>query len=107
MSIRAQYDRTASTKRLAVVTGSKRTTWQTNVTTFDCVIMPVDGAHNELADGSYYQLFKLFCDATVDVKVGDRVLSGSDTYTVRAVDVYNFGRSTANHHTRVMLAKGV
>ena len=103
MSIANRFDKTVSTKRLAAVAGTNKETWSTNLASLSCTIHPVETQQQNLNDGAFYNTFKLWCAVDADVLLGDRVIDGTTTYTVRGVSVYDFGGNT---HLRVTLARG-
>lgn len=103
MSITDLYNHTVSTKRLAAVVGTNKETWATNLATLECTIHPVETSQQSLGDGAYYQTFKIWCDVDADVVVGDRIIDGADTYTVKGVSSYDFGR---NPHLRLTVVRG-
>lgn len=103
MSIAKLYNKTVSTQRLAAVSGTNKQTWGTNLASLDCTIHPVETSQQALGDGAFYKTFKLWCAVGSDVLIGDRVIDGSDTYTVKGVSTYDFGR---NPHLRVTMVLG-
>lgn len=103
MSISSLYDKTVITKRLAAVVGTNKETWGTNLTQLQMTIHPVETQQQNLNDGGFYNTLKAWCDVNADVLIGDRVIDGSVTYTVRGVSRYDFGR---NSHLRLTLARG-
>lgn len=107
MAIALQFTTTASTSRLTAVSGSNRETWATSIASLACTIHPNSGEHAEMTGGAFYSTHKMFCATGVDIRVGDRVVVGSDTYTVKGVESYAMGTTDANKHIRVALLKGV
>lgn len=103
MSISDLYNHTVSTKRLAPVDGTNKETWQTNLATLLCTVHPIETSQQNLNDGAFYESFKIWCDVDADVVTGDRIIDGDDTYTVKGVSRYDFGR---NPHLRITVVKG-
>lgn len=103
MSISSLFNTTVSTKRLAAVAGTNKETWATNLATLLCSIHPVETSQQQLGDGAFYKTFKLWCAVGSDVLVGDRIIDGATTYTVKGVSKYNFG---SNQHLRVTMVLG-
>lgn len=103
MSIAKLYNKTVSTQRLGAVVGTNKQTFATNVASLKCTIHPVETSQQNLNDGAFYKTFKMWCDVDTDILVGDRVIDGDDTYTVKGVSSYDFGR---NPHLRVTMVLG-
>lgn len=105
MSITSFFGRSVNTQRLTLVAGSNRTSFQANETGVSCAIHPLNPEQSITEYGAVYKAFKMFCDSSVDIIVGDRVIDGSTTYTVKAVyqmdDV-----SSENTHLKVILYQG-
>lgn len=103
MSIQDLYNHTVSTQRLAPVVGTNKETWGTNLDSLDCTIHPVETSQQNLNDAAFYKSFKIWCDVDADVLVGDRIIDGDNTYTVKGVSSYDFGR---NPHLRLTVVQG-
>ena len=97
------YDKTVSTKRLAAVASTNKETWQDNLVDLPCTIHPVETSQQNLNDGAFYKTFKLWCELGTDIVIGDRIIEGATTYTVKGVSIYDFGR---NAHLRVTMVVG-
>lgn len=105
MSITSFYNRTVNTQRLSLVTGSNRTTFQSNLTGVVCAIHPLNPEQAVSEYGAIYRVFKMFCSNSYDILVGDRVIDGSTTYTVKAVSLMD-DVASENTHIKVILYKG-
>lgn len=107
MGITSFYNSTATTSRLTDIGGtSKRQDWQANVTSFACAIHPTNGELSLIEGSAFYNMFKMFCDKSLDIEIGDRVIVGSDIYTVTGKMLYNNFGGRSNEHMRLSLVKG-
>ena len=105
MPINRQYNNTVDTQRLDSIAGSFKKDWQANLSDVNCIIHPQGGEHQEVGDGKFFRLFKMWCPVDTDIVIGDRVIDGSTTYSVKGVSVYDFG-SPESQHKAVMLLLG-
>ena len=105
MGIARRYDNIVAVHRMNAVAGSFRKTWAVLTVAVNCHIQPENGQQNELQEGAFYKLFKMWCPVDTDIRVGDRVVDGTTTYDVRGIKTYNYG-SEANQHREVSLALG-
>lgn len=103
MGIQTLFDKTVDTQRLATVGSSHKETWHTNLSDLACHIQPLDGENVALSDGAFYQLFKLWCAIDTDIKIGDRVIDGDVTYTIKGVAIHDYG---INQHVSASIVKG-
>lgn len=107
MGISTFYKKTVSTKRLADVGGgSKRQSWSTNVASLTCAIHPLNAELIAVQDSAFYNTFKMFCAASVDIEIGDRIIDGADTYTVTGKSNYDDLGGASNEHQRLTIVKG-
>ena len=97
MSLLTLMDKSATVYHLAIYGGAGVQTlqekWQSSGTAIVCAIQPLDAQDIALTEGHYGQGAKLFCDVTVDIKEGDKVVSDGISYIVRGVQNFNFGRN--------------
>lgn len=105
MSIANLYNKTVTTQRLSDVAGTKKEAWSQNLASLSCAIHPVDGNQQEMLEGGFFNTFKMFCDEGTDIKVGDRVIDGDDTYTVKGLKSYNFAGNAMVRHLNITLVK--
>jgi hypothetical protein len=81
-----------STKRLTNVLGTDNQDWQTNLTSVNCNIQPLDDNYSEDLEGSYGQDFLMFCNP-VDIIIGDKIVEETNEYLVnglRSFEVLTF-----------------
>lgn len=102
MSLKKLYTNTVSTQRLSNVTGSFKETWKANLASLTCHIQPVTGEQAEVFT-AYYKTFKLWCATGSDVRIGDRIINGADTYTVQGVRDFKVGSNGVNHLEAIIL----
>lgn len=105
MSFLSLMDKQATLYHLAIYGGSGvqllQEKWQASGTDFVCAVQPLDVQETALTEGQYGQGAKLFCETTVPIKEGDRVvLSDGRVFIVRGVQVFDFGR---NAHLEVIV----
>jgi hypothetical protein len=94
-----------STQRLGAVPSTLKEVWVTNLASLDCAIMPQGGETSEFGSGAFYNTFKMWCAESTDILVGDRVMDGATTYTVRGMSDYNVGSGNVRHKS-VLLVVG-
>lgn len=104
MSISAFYNKTVSTQRLTVVTGSNKEVFSTNEAAISCAIHPLSPKEVLSSGGAFFNTFKMFCGVDKDIEAKDRVIDGSDTYTVQSVAIYD--DVAGNTHKEIVLMKG-
>lgn len=105
MSLATLYNKTVSTERLGNVSGTKKEAWATSLASLSCAIHPVEGSQQEMLEGGFFNTFKMFCAVGTNIRVGDRVIDGSDTYTVKGIKSFNFAGSTGIRHLNITLVK--
>jgi hypothetical protein len=90
---------TASTKRSPNVSGGKRGTPTTNVSSLSCTPLdPVDAeVRQRLALESPNIILETFVDNAVDVVVGDILVVGSMEYPIKAVEDWTWRGTTYRH----------
>lgn len=76
--------------------------YETSGTAFRCAIQPADATDTAMTDGHYGRSFKMFCDRSVTLKVGDKILAKGREFFVQGVQDYDFGRFVA--HKEVILS---
>lgn len=103
MAIETYYTIKASTRRLTPVAGTDKEIFQDNIEALACRIEQQGEEPVMLADGAFYNLFKMWCNK-VDIKEGDEVISNGITYIVKGVS--GFKRATELvHHLEILLAQ--
>lgn len=102
MPISKLYNKRVATQRLSAVSGSRKETWQTNLAVLACAIHPLE-SNETILNGGIFRGFKLFCASGADLAIGDRVIDGSSTYTVKGLSDFDFGR---NQHIEAVLELG-
>ena len=107
MSLATLFDKTVTLERLSPVASTKKETFQAVVGNISCAIHPVEGTQQEMLEGGLYNTFKMFCDDSTDIRIGDRVLEGSNTYTVKGLKTYDMGTDSSMKHKSIVLVKGV
>jgi hypothetical protein len=95
-----RYNKTISTKRLGAIATTKKEQYATYLTGIKCLMQPFDQSFNEDIDGSTGKNFNMFCQVS-DIKQGDEVIDGSDTYKVVGVSTYEDG--VGSHHMEVII----
>lgn len=103
MPIDRLFDREVDTKRLARVGGSHKEAWSDNLSGLQCHIQAVEGEPQELLSGAYATLFKMWCAVDTDIIIGDRVIDGARTFTVRGLKLHDYGGS---QHVAATLSLG-
>ena len=105
MSIKKFYTTTVSTERLSDVGGSKRSTFQTVLSSLQCHIQPISGESQLVGvAGGFYQTFRMFCASDTDIQEGDKVTSGSTIYLVGGVLSRDFGKNSGSKHLEVLIS---
>jgi len=104
MSISAFYNKTVSTQRLTVVASSNKEIFSTNEAAISCAIHPLSPKEALSSGGAFFNTFKMFCAVSEDIEDKDRVIDGSDTYTVQSVAI--FDDVVGNTHKEIVLTKG-
>lgn len=67
--------------------------WQVAGTTIVCALQPLDAQETAIYEGEFGKGARLFCDAGVDIRAGDKVvLADGRIYHVRGVQSSDFGR---------------
>jgi hypothetical protein len=90
VSIETFYNLTFDVQRKQAGTGlnSQIKTFQ-NVTTGNLgVIRTLDDEAQIYSDNRYAKEFKLFCDDSLDIRVSDRIVTGTSVYDVKAVQKF-------------------
>lgn len=105
MGVSNYYNKTVTLERLSAVAGTKKETWQPVVGDISCAIHPLEGSQQELLEGGFFNTYKMFCSPSVDLRIGDRVIDGSDTYTVKGIKTFNFAGNSIMHHKNIILVK--
>ncbi len=98
MSIENYYVTSVSIKRLTVIAGTNKENYQTLYSPVMCRIEQQGELPVMMGDGSMYNLFKMWCSNSYDIKEGDQVISGTITYIVRGITDYS------PHHLELLLA---
>lgn len=107
MGISSFYRKTVDTHRLSDIGGSsKRQRWVTNLSDITCAIHPENPELVGVQDSAFYLRFKMFTARTHDIEIGDRIIDGSDTYTVTGKSLYDDMGGRNNEHMRLALMKG-
>ena len=107
MGIAGFYKKSVNTTRLADVGGgSKRQSWGTNLTGIDVAIHPQNAELVAVEGSAFYNTFKMFCATTHDIEIGDRIVDGSDTYTVTGKLDYDDLGGRNNEHAKYTIVKG-
>lgn len=99
------YNKSVTLKRLSDVAGTNKEAWQAVSGTIACAIHPVEGTQTEMLEGGFFNTFKMFCATGTDIRIGDRVIDGSDIYTVKGKKDYSFAGSSAMKHLNIVLVK--
>lgn len=107
MSFLSLMDKQATLYHLAVYGGSgvqlMQEKWSSSGVAFNCAVQPLDVQETALTEGQYGQGSKLFCEVTVPIKEGDRViLADGRNFIVRGVQAFDFGR---NAHLEVIVTR--
>ena len=98
--IEDRYNKTVSTKRLSDIATTKKEQYATYLNGVKCLIQPFQQSFNEDIDGSTGKDYNMYCEV-VDIKQGDEVVDGSDTYKVTGVST--FEDSVGSHHMEVII----
>lgn len=91
--------------RLSEVSGTKKEIWQSYNSNVPCSIFPIDGSQQGFGNGGSYSSFKMFCPDDVDVKIGDKVINGSEKYVVRSIKTYDMVASRHLRHKSLIITK--
>ena len=89
-----------STKRLK----TDQSAYETKLTGQYCHIQPESGEPIELDNGAFYLIYNMWCGESKDIKVGDQVIIGDNTYQVREVKNLDMG---GQPHMEIILALGL
>ena len=107
MGITNFFNKTISTKRYGGVGGSsKRRRLTTNLSSISCAIHPSNIELTAIEGSAFYNMFKMFCAKNLDIKIGDKIIDGSDVYTVNGVGDYDDLNGRNNEHMRLSIIKG-
>lgn len=107
MGIQSFYRKTVTIQRLTNVGGgSLRQDWQDVAEDVACAIHPVSPEDVTAMGAAFFQSHKMFCAASVDIEIGDRVVDGSVIYTVKGKSLYDDMGGANNEHARISLVKG-
>ncbi len=68
--------------------GSNKQNYSATFTPYMADIQPLDVSRTNLAGGRIGATFQGFVDASVDLREGDQIVSGGETYSVRGVIKY-------------------
>lgn len=111
MGISSLYNKTVTLKRLQAVSGTHKEAWEDVVDGDEivievaCAIHPIDGTQQEILEGGFFNTFKMFCSTDDDIQIGDRVIDGDDTYTVKGIRKFNFAGTAESQHQNILLVK--
>ena len=107
MGIANFFNKTISTQRYGSVGGSsKRRRLTTNLSSVSCAIHPASIELTAIEGTAFYNMFKMFCIKNLDIKIGDKIVDGSDIYTVNGVGDYDDFSGRSNEHMRLSILKG-
>jgi hypothetical protein len=95
MALSTHFNRTVVVKRLSDDSGNTEI-YDTHIASLPCLIQPLDDSYNQDVEGSFGKDSLLMC-GVVDILEGDRVIDGSNSYRVVAVELMEF--LEAPHHT--------
>jgi hypothetical protein len=98
--IENRYNKIVSTQRMSDITGTQKEQYVTYLTLINCLIQPFQQSFGEDIDGSVGKDYTMFCEV-VDIKEGDKVVDGSNTYKV--VGVNHYQDSLSNDHMEVII----
>ena len=98
--IENRYNKVVSTQRMADITGTQKEQYVTYLASVNCLIQPFQQSFGEDIDGSVGKDYTMFCEE-VDIKEGDKVIDGSNTYKVAGVNHYQ--GSLNNDHMEVII----
>ncbi len=82
--MRRFWQNSVEVRRLVADAGDTETS-TTHISLLYCNIQPLEDSFGIDLEGSYGKDFLMFCDSA-DIKEGDQIIDGSDTYEVRGVD---------------------
>jgi hypothetical protein len=88
---------TVSTERLAQ-TGNKES-WQAYLTGIEGMLQPLGTEITAMTGGRFFQESRFIC-SIVDILESDRMVIGSDRYTIGGVEKFDFGQ---NPHLEIVL----
>lgn len=96
------YDNTISVKRMAVVSGNKKT-FSEVLADVDAHIQPLDSEFTENTSYILGKDFQMFC-GIIDLREGDRIVADSKEYKVIAVEKYDSPLlNTADSHIEAII----
>lgn len=99
MGIERNYERSVDIYRLTAEESGYGEEYALHLADVSCSIQAQDERYSEDVDGNFGKDFFMVC-GNVDVKEGDRVIDGTDTYRVVGVEVYSKG---GNPHTELVI----
>lgn len=90
-------DKTATVYHLAIYSASGdglyKKQWQNTGSTISCAVQPLDAQETAIYEGEFGKGARLFCDAGVDIRAGDKVvLADGRIYHVRGIQSFDYGR---------------
>lgn len=94
------YNKTVKTQRLTDITDSEKEDYQDFITELDCLIQPLSDSYQEDLEGSTGKDYAMFCEVA-DIKEGDRIIDGTDEYSV--IGVRKYSDKNAEHHLEVII----
>jgi len=107
MTLQDLYTRQVSTQReklIDVNAGGSKRTWEDHLSGVDCRIVESSGRWELTVSGNKITRSHLmYCDAGIDIQMGDKVIDGKDKY--KAVFVKHCEDKESIHHLEISLEK--
>lgn len=94
------YNKVVKTKRLTDITGTDKEDYQDFIIELACLIQPFVDSYQEDLDGSVGKDYVMFCEVA-DVVEGDRIIDGTDEYSV--VGVKRYSDKNGEHHLEAII----
>jgi len=96
MTVSRLMQKIVSTQRMTATGGHKRE-FATHLEEVYCAIQPAGREASDFSNGAFYNAYNMYCEIGTDIVVGDRVIEGSNTYTVKGVATRDYGNNASNH----------
>lgn len=73
--------------------------------TSTCFVQPINAEESQLYGLVFSKSFRCYVPIDTDIKIGDRVIYGGETYGVRGVNTHDYVSSKSLRHKKAMLEK--
>lgn len=97
------YNQTVDVERLTLVGESTtKKDYQAHLSDIACHIQPLDPKITQDIEGGFGKDKLLFCQVA-DIREGDRIIHGSDTYRIVGIEKYDDDIQKRSHHMEIQI----